>query len=301
MPSLQIRHINKTDIGLLCRLWNQNIEFDPVTEGILHEKMFGDPDFEQDFTLIAESGGRVAGFMQGLVRTTAKQERVGWIKLFFTEKKFRRQGIARTLYREIESQIKSKVSRIQMLDSNPNYLTPGIDPLYTEAIAFVEREGFEKFKDTANMVADLSQNLDTSENEQDLLSQDIHIRRAKSSDRKEVAEFLQNHWAAWVEEVDLAFENTPISLHLGYDNGKLAAFSAYDINNVGCGWFGPMGTDPGFRGKGVGAILLKRCLADIKRQGQTHAVIPWVGPIPFYLHHVGARVRRIFWRYRKEV
>jgi GNAT superfamily N-acetyltransferase len=33
------------------------------------------------------------------------------------------------------------------------------------------------------------------------------------------------------------------------------------------GWFGPMGTHPDLRGLGIGSILLKRCLKDMKRNG----------------------------------
>ena len=97
----------------------------------------------------------------------------------------------------------------------------------------------------------------------------------------------------------MAFDNTPISLHLAFLDGELGAFSAYDLNNKTMAAFGPMGTKPVFRGKGVGAILLKRCLDDQKKQGHAQSVIPWVGPIPFYARTVNARIDRIFWRYQK--
>jgi mycothiol synthase len=77
------------------------------------------------------------------------------------------------------------------------------------------------------------------------------------------------------------------------------AFSAHEGNNKGTGWFGPMGTSAELREKGAGSILLKKCLKDMKEMGFVKAIIPWVGPIPFYMHHVNSKVERVFWRYEK--
>ena len=301
--SIYIRSIQKDDLTLLTTLWNDNVVFDPITYELLYEKTYGDFDFNPTTTLVAELDGRIVGFMMGLYRTTESGEKVGWIKLFFTVERCRRQGVASMLLKEIEKQLKSfGVSQIQILDCNPNYLQPGLDPFYTKAVAFVERRGFRKFDDTSNLVADLTtQNFDTSDEETRLAAESIEIRRARLEDKGDCAAFIAKEWPPWVIEVATAFNNNPISLHLAFLKGKLKAFSAYDANNFNTGWFGPMGTDPVFRGKGVGGILLKRCLQDIKNQGHRKSIIPWVGPIPFYMHYCNARVARVFWRYKKEM
>ncbi|MFV1981354.1 MAG: GNAT family N-acetyltransferase, partial [Rhodothermia bacterium] len=101
-------------------------------------------------------------------------------------------------------------------------------------------------------------------------------------------------------EISNCFSNMPVSLHLAFRDEALVAFSGYDGNNVGTGWFGPMGTAESARGAGIGGVLLKRCLADIKAQGKHEAIIPWVGPVGFYAHHVGARISRVFLRLEKQ-
>ena len=108
-----------------------------------------------------------------------------------------------------------------------------------------------------------------------------------------------DYFAAWSGEVISAFQNNPITLFIAEQDENLLAFSAHEGNNKGTGWFGPMGTDPALRGKGVGGILLKKCLKDMKEMGFVKATIPWVGPIPFYMHYADAKVERIFWRYEK--
>jgi anti-anti-sigma regulatory factor len=60
-----------------------------------------------------------------------------------------------------------------------------------------------------------------------------------------------------------------------------------------------MGTAPEAEGHGLGRVLLHRCLADLYAAGHGKAVIPWVGPISFYARHCGARVDRVFWRFRR--
>ena len=81
----------------------------------------------------------------------------------------------------------------------------------------------------------------------------------------------------------------------------MIGFAAHDANNVGTGWFGPMGTAPEFRGRRIGEVLLKRCLADTRAQGLTQATIPWVGPTEFYERTVRARITRRFVRLEKRL
>jgi hypothetical protein len=60
-----------------------------------------------------------------------------------------------------------------------------------------------------------------------------------------------------------------------------------------------MGTDAAERQHGIGTVLLKRCLADMKSAGLETARIGWVGPVGFYARVLGARVERVYWFYRK--
>ncbi|MDZ7330681.1 MAG: GNAT family N-acetyltransferase [candidate division KSB1 bacterium] len=283
--------------------WNHNVIYDPMPQHILLEKTFGDSDFNPELTLIARKEKQIVAFMQGLIRQIDQDFRRGYIKLFATDQNYRRQGIATMLLKRIERHMQRiGVQSLRLMDCNPNYFQPGIDPRYTEAIAFAERNGFRRFADTANLEVDLqNQNFDTSREEQQLAQEQIIIRRATKEDWPLVEQLILNHFKAWLPEIQTTYTNNPISLHIAEYNGKIEAFSAYDANNLNMGWFGPMGTNPILRGKGIGGILLKRCLDDMKKQGHRVSIIPWVGPIPFYLHYANARLTRVFWRYEKSL
>jgi GNAT superfamily N-acetyltransferase len=76
-------------------------------------------------------------------------------------------------------------------------------------------------------------------------------------------------------------------------------FACHGVNRAA--WFGPMGTLPSEQRHGIGAVLLGRCLADIRRAGHASAQIAWTGPVRFYARAVGARIDRVFWAYRKKL
>ena len=110
---------------------------------------------------------------------------------------------------------------------------------------------------------------------------------------------LDRHWPPWKHEVGVSLCNSPPSLHVAVKNGAIVAFSAWNANNRGTGWFGPMGTAPEARRQGVGQVLLFRCLADMQAMGLMEATIPWVAPVDFYRKTIGAEVSRTFHRYEK--
>lgn len=218
-----------------------------------------------------------------------RREGKSTVKFLLVPPESRRRGLGARLLEAAEASLPP--GPIRIAESNPNYLVPGVDVRYTAGLLFLEKRGYKKFGETYNLVCDLRQDFPEEERE--------GVRRAQTGDRDAVMAFLDQHWAGWKYEVAKMFENDPVSLHLAWEGQRLRGFSGYDGNNLGTGWFGPMGTDPERRGAGLGGILLRRCLADLKAQGHEQAIIPWVGPYGFYHKQCGARIDRVFWRYEK--
>lgn len=298
----QIRTYQQADLSNLTEFLNLNSKYDTFSEKLVREKLEGDPFWDREKALICYHDHQILGFMQGVIRDI-RGTRYGYIKLMAVDKDCRRQGIASKLYSQLENQfIADAVEVVRIYDVVMNYFMPGIDPRYTPALCFAMRHGFQKFGDTSNLSVDLSSSSwETFEQEKGLKLDEIEIKRAKGSEKKEVLNFVGEEWALWMNEIEMAFMDDPPSIHVAKLYGKIKAFSAHNANNKGTGWFGPMGTHPDLRGKGIGSILLKRCLKDLKEMGQESAVIPWVGPIDFYAHHANARVDRVFWRYEKKL
>jgi len=297
---MKVRLLRDTDIDLLLSLLNRTQRYDQLTPELLEEKVWNDSNFSENLSLVLEHDKRIIAFVMGIVRSTAAQP-IGYIKFLVVEEKYQRKGAGTRLLQEMEKRLRAHGVRvIRIHESAPNYLVPGLDPRYTRAMVFLERNGYKRFGETWNLEADLSrENFSTREAEKALAAKGIDIRRADAGDVEAVREFLAQHWPPWIGEVMYSFKNRPVSLHLAFRDGQLIAFSAHNCNNFNTGWFGPMGTDPATRKLGVGGVLLRRCLADIKNAGHRFATIPWVGPIAFYLHYAGAEISRVFYRYEK--
>jgi GNAT superfamily N-acetyltransferase len=296
------KYFTNEDIVPVAKLCRQTMPLDIMPDFLLKEKTIEDPDFDKELTIIALSkdAKEPIAFIQGVIRSR-DEGLVGYIKLICVNDNFRRKGIAASLLKQVEDKMKGRgVNVVRVYESYPNYFMPGVDPFYTEAVCFFERSGYKKFNDTSNLICDLTNKDFTTEKEEAiLLKDDIVCKRAEENDRENINDWLEKNFAAWKAEVSASYWNTPVSLHIALLKGKVVAFSAYEANNRGTGWFGPMGTDKVLRGKKVGGILLKRCLADMKQMGFVKAIIPWVGPIPFYMHYADAKVQRVFWRYEK--
>ncbi len=295
-----IRTFSESDIPAMLSLSNKNMEFDQLNEVLLREKILEDPAYDPNLVFVYEKDRQMIGYIVGVTREI-RGEKIGYVKLMVVAKPYRRQGYGSELYQALEKKLKKAgMQKVRVYDVPFNYFMPGIDPRYTPALSFFETMGFKRFADTSNLIVDLQgQSFDTREEEKKLLGEGIEIRRANYEDREALLEFLHENFDLWRYEVLNAYNSIPIAIHIAIHQGKIKAFSAHNGNNFGTGWFGPMGTHPDLRGKGIGSILLKRCLQDMKDWGLEKSIIPWVGPIRFYSYYVNAVVERVFWRYEK--
>ena len=301
MSNFQI--IQKEDVKELARLFNSVFTYDHITPELMHEKIFDEDFFLEPANIKYVEDGKIKAFATGYVRTY-RGKKTGWIKLIAAIDQKSLGSILEKTFERIENiLIDHGVELIRFMDSFPNYFRPGIDPRYTSFVSLLHDQGYEKRRDNVNMIAELEgRDFETQAEEEKLQNNDqITIKRAGSDDQEMVIDFMKNEFSVWLSEVRKASDRKPIPLHIAIKNNKVIAFSAHNCNNIGTGWFGPMGTSPEARGKGLGAILLKRCLRDMQSAGLKKSIIPWVGPIGFYFQKVGAEVHRVFWNYQKEI
>ena len=267
---------------------------------VFKRQIWGDPGFDPSLCLLIRMP-QGWGFAMGVVRTSDSQC-AGYIKMIAVTPECRGQGLGKRLMLALEKRLfDAGASNIRIGEAAPCYLVPGLDPRYTEAWLMFEALGYRRLGQCFNLKVDLVSLFDgfgwKPERGPD---PSLVFRRARVSDRTVVCQFLEAHWPGWQQEIGLAFANQPLSLHLAFEGGRLLGFSAYDGNHRGIGWFGPMGTAPGARGRGIGERLLLSCLRDLRDQGLTSAVIPWVGPVGFYRKTAGAQIDRVFFRCQKD-
>jgi mycothiol synthase len=221
---------------------------------------------------------------------------IGHVDLIAVGKAERRRGVGRALLARLEGALAGLGADDVVLAGNaPYYAWPGIDVRYTPAICAAMALGFEEDQPAWNMTARVD--------ELDLTVAPIpgiSLRKAGDDDIDKVTEFATKHWGpTWAREIA-----DSIGVHFATrdgattGDGEVLGFAAYGARPH---WFGPMGTAPAAQGLGVGAALLRRCLADQRAGGLREVQIGWVGPMPFYSRVIGARVERVFFTYRKQI
>jgi len=278
------------------------MEHDRFFEALVREKTLGAHDHAPDLTFgEATPERRLVGFVAG-VRGTRGGTPFAFVRLLTVHPAWRNRGVGAKLLNEFETRARQGGARkVSIMDVPTNYFMPGVDPRYTEATCFLEKHGYARGATNQNLVCDLGPGrFDCAGRIEALGREGIAIRRATPEDRPTLEIFLGRDFPGWEYEVFNALENDPSIVHIALQAGEVIAFAASEGNNKGTGWFGPMGTTPAARGKGIGALTLQLCLNDLADLGFRRAVIPWVGPVRFYARFCGARRERVFWTYEKE-
>jgi ribosomal protein S18 acetylase RimI-like enzyme len=258
---------------------------------VAEEKLFGACPRSKPSGLVARRGGVVVG-----VAATCCDR----VRLVAVHPAARRQGIGTILLDACEAAIVSSAARrVRMLDEPGNYLAPGVAADNLPTIAWLERRGYVQGEERTNLLVDVGRNPRvTVERARELAAraaaQGYELRRARRSEADSIAAAVSLEFGgAWPFEIERALGFDPPGLHIAFCDGRIAAFAAHDGNNQGLGWFGPAGTRPEHRGRGLGEALLVACLIDI---ATAHAIaeIAWIGPREFYERTVGTIGARRF-------
>jgi predicted N-acetyltransferase YhbS len=204
------------------------------------------------------------------------------------------------LLAEVEARLAARGAQtVRFFADAPHYLRPGVDFRDTAFVSFLERRRYAPRRAVCNMAADLAAaRLDTAADEARLGADGFEIRRLAQADAAAFEEYMLERWTpSWRTEAMRSLRREPVSSHVALREGRIVGFASHSVS--GPGQFGPMGTNQELRGQGVGAVLLKRCLADQREAGFAECDIQWVGPKGFYADHVGARISRCFWQYER--
>ena len=219
-----------------------------------------------------------------------------WIRILAVDPQRRHQGIGTRLLAIAEHDIFANGhTTVRTLDQPGNYLAPGVDERNSETIAWMVRRGYTKQVSNTSLRVSLVDNPLVSAEAlmkrcQQCTAHGYEIRRARRIDGAFLLPSIESRFStAWRFEVERALEYEPHAVHIAIhqQSDELAAFAAHNGNNQGLGWFGPAGTLPAHRKRGLGAALVTACLLDIAKEGKDEAIISWIGPRAFYERTIG--------------
>jgi mycothiol synthase len=295
-----VRAAAPDDLARIQRICAQALDLDPDAAR-LPAIMAAAPG---RLSVVAEAAGEVTGACYGSLRARPGRATLGYIDLLAVAPSGTGRGTGRALLDAMEAQLAGRGADELIIGGHPPvYLWPGIDVRYTAMICLAGRAGYERYADATDMAVDLTTGgLTTGDlSTDDLTTGGITLRRATRAESPALTSWLRaGPWgqSSWPEEVAATLDREPVTCHVACRDGQYVGFACH--GSVRAGWFGPMGTLDAERGLGIGAALLRRCLADMRAAGHQTAMIGWVGPLRFYARAVGARVDRVYWLYRKK-
>jgi mycothiol synthase len=252
--------------------------------------------------VVAEAEGEIIGACYGSLGFPPGDRSSGHVDLLAVARSASGLGAGQALLRHMEQELSERGAAEIVLRGNPPvYLWPGIDARYTAMNCLAARAGYERYAEAIDMAVSLrSADLDCQADEDRLAAAGVTVRRAVQAESERLAGWLRaGPWggSSWPEEAMAALRIEPSGCHVACRDDQYIGFACH--GSVRRGWFGPMGTLESERGHGIGSVLLRRCLADMRAAGHQVARIGWVAPVRFYARTVGARVERVYWMYRK--
>ena len=307
-----IRAYEEGDRGPVVRLLAGCLPYDRMDDLVFADRILRDPDFDPALNLVAAADGQVMGFVAGASSNEQLQCPAG-VKLFAVAPEWRQRGIATRLFDELEGRLRDTgTGHTVAMAAGNNRLTQGLDVRYTAALCFLAARGYERTGVTQDMVADLARtDLETATAEAAAAAAGVRFRRATTADRDWLHEGVARELAypapgshlgqRWAYLATLGLDGPPAAVQVA-EEAATGAFLGFGATHVArWGVLGPMGVAERARGRGVGAVLLKRCLRDLRGDGFEQGEIYSVGPIAFYAKTVQATVSRVLYQFAKRL
>jgi mycothiol synthase len=284
-----IRPYQGGDESALIALWNASMTHDRINPAVFRTRVLLDLNFHPEGLLVAEEGGELSGFVLSLSRQVPlflqglEPER-GWITAFGVHPARRRGGLGRALFSAALRRLAESGKREVMISPyTPNYFIPGVDvDAYPEALAFLRTTGWETVMSPISMRAEITGFQvppEIEQREQDLRAEDCEIRPVTAADLPELMPFIARHfgwdWVRHAQEYLLELfgpGSDQICFLVAVQNGRIAGYCQQRRER-----FGPFGVDPSLRSKGLGRVLLFRCLAEMLTKGFHSAWFLWTG------------------------
>ena len=287
---MRVATLDVTELFAAVHVLRASCAFDRA-DVVAHEKLFGAGPTGTPHALGAWEGSELVGLASVCAR---------WLRVLAVMPDARRRGIGQALLAASEAIARDAGEpRLRALDQPGNYLAPGIDERNAETIHWLAKRGWRRDGDArCNVRIAVRGNPRVTEDRAAELAArataaGYEIRRAHADEPALLEAVAAGFGGAWPFELARALEHAPAGVHVALRDGAYCAFAAHDGNNRGLGWFGPTGTWPEHRGKGLGEALLLACLVDVARDHE-FCEVAWIGPRPFYDKAAGIADERTF-------
>ena len=264
------------DLEGVVALINREMTADPTTSANFQRRVLLDLNFDPQGAPVARDGEKVVGFMCGMVRKYLMEDQApdldrGYITLLAVDRDYRRQGIGTRLLEQVETCFRSRGVKAAIVGTfAPNYFVPGVDMVaYADAVEFLKAQGFSVPVTVLSMdscLVDLKTPDWIVAKEAQLVSEGVTFETFRPEHTLPLLDHLREcfpgDWQRYIRESMVRktmgqFERSEI--YVAMHDGKCLGFCQHEHER-----FGPFGVDDKERGRGIGAVLLLKCLHGMK-------------------------------------
>jgi ribosomal protein S18 acetylase RimI-like enzyme len=165
----------------------------------------------------------------------------------------------------------------------PNYFIPGVDVnAYPQAIAFLKATGWKILNEPISMRAETTGFQvpeEIIERERALFEEGYTIRPVSAADLPDLMPFIARHfgwdWVRFAQDYLLELfgpGSDQVCFLVAKHRDRIVGYCQQRRER-----FGPFGVDPALRSKGIGRVLLFRCLEEMLAKGFHAAWFLWTG------------------------
>lgn len=294
---MDVRELRAADLFDVGRLCDEALVLDRNAAG-LPGLLLRQPRI----ALVATRGPVLLGTCFGSVQQVDGGDSQGFVDMFVVGRDHRLQGVGRRLLADLEARLAAAgCTTVLMAGHPPHFAWPGVDLRYTPAVCFAEDLGYERGPCVVDLEVDLTvASLDTRDELDQLRRSGIRVRRGVPGDAQRLRDAFVPTWGSqWTAESTSVLGSSDAGVYLALQDDRCVGFGCFGVNRVH--EVGPVVTEPDRRGLGIGATLLKSCLAEQRDRGLLTADLGWVGPLSGVSRAFGATISRAFWQYEKQL
>ena len=249
-----------------------------------------DPNFDPYLSLLAKFEGEPAGYVLGLRRKVPLENAPddsdrGYITLFGVLDRFRNRGVGTQVLAAVEQSLGDRGCKsIWISPYAPGYFLPGVDvQAHPTGLDFLKRRGYVEVYRPISMECELwdfERPAWVRDREAEHRNQGIAYTEFTPALVRPLIEFAERAFQGdWVRvcrssSLKILDGDNPRRIQIAVDNAqsepRVLGFSHHEGER-----FGPIGVDPGQRGRGIGQILMYRTLQAQREAGYRTSWFLW--------------------------